>query len=54
VAPKSDPSLRMSLLDYWRMHPNQQKQMQKQLGEDFEQHLLMNLGYAARIYPQLW
>jgi hypothetical protein len=24
------------------------------VGEDFEQHLLMNLDYAARIYPQLW
>jgi len=54
VTPKSNPSLRVSLLDYWRMRPNQQKQVQKQLGQDFEQHLLMNLGYAARIYPHLW
>jgi SNF2 family DNA or RNA helicase len=54
VAPKSDPSLRMSLEDYWRRRPHQQQQVQTQLGQDFEQHLLMNLGYAARIYPQLW
>ncbi|MBE9183083.1 ATP-dependent helicase [Oculatella sp. LEGE 06141] len=54
VAPKSDPSLRVSLNDYWRMKGKQQKQLQKQLGDNFEQHLLMNLGYAARIYPQLW
>jgi SNF2 family DNA or RNA helicase len=54
VAPKSDPSLRVSLEDYWRMRSRQKQQVQKQLGQDFEQHLLMNLGYAARIYPQLW
>ncbi|NJP09347.1 MAG: DEAD/DEAH box helicase [Leptolyngbyaceae cyanobacterium RU_5_1] len=54
VAPKSDPSLRVALSDYWRMRPKQQQQVQKQLGENFEQHLLTNLGYAARIYPALW
>jgi SNF2 family DNA or RNA helicase len=52
VTPKSDPSLRVALLDYWRMRPQQRKQIN--LGENFEQHLLMNLGYAARIYPDLW
>ncbi|HEY9616297.1 MAG TPA: DEAD/DEAH box helicase [Microcoleaceae cyanobacterium] len=54
VAPKSDPSLKLSLQDYWRMRPKQQQQVQKQLGKGFDQHLLMNLGYAARIYPALW
>lgn len=54
VAPKSDPSLRVALGDYWRMRPKQQQQVQKQLGQNFEQHLLTNLGYAARIYPALW
>ena len=54
VAPKSDPSLRVSLPDYWRMRAPQQKQVQKQMGQEFEQYLLMNLGYAARIYPALW
>lgn len=54
VAPKSDPSLRVALDDYWRMRPKQQKQVKAQLGEDFEQHLLLNLGYAARIYGDLW
>ena len=54
VAPKHDPSLRVSLQDYWRMRPKQQQQVQKSLGQDFEQNLLMNLGYAARIYPDLW
>jgi SNF2 family DNA or RNA helicase len=54
VSPKSDPSLRVSLSDYWRMRPQQKQQMQQQMGAEFEQQLLMNLGYAARIYPQLW
>jgi len=54
VAPKSDPSLRVSLQDYWRMRADQKKKVQKQLGEDFERQFLMNLGYAARIYPDLW
>ncbi len=54
VAPKADPSLRLSLQDYWRMRTSEQQQVQKQMGEEFEQQLLMNLGYAARIYPTLW
>ncbi|PZU93579.1 MAG: ATP-dependent helicase, partial [Leptolyngbya sp.] len=54
VAPKHDPSLRVSLDDYWRMRPKQQAQVKDRIGNNFEQHLLMNLGYAARIYPDLW
>ena len=54
VAPKEDPSLRLSLDHYWRMGSQRQKQVQKQLGKDFEQNLLLNLGYASRIYPALW
>ncbi|MEM8613472.1 MAG: SNF2 helicase-associated domain-containing protein, partial [Cyanobacteria bacterium P01_H01_bin.105] len=54
VAPKNDPSLKVTLDDYWQMRPKQQKQIKEQLGGDFEQNLLLNLGYAARIYPDLW
>jgi SNF2 family DNA or RNA helicase len=54
VAPKQDPSLQLSLSDYWRLKPNRQAELLKHFGESFEQHLLLNLGYAARIYPQLW
>jgi SNF2 family DNA or RNA helicase len=54
VALKDDPSLRLALEDYWRMRHRQQNQVKQQLGEEFERHLLMNLGYAARIYPALW
>ena len=54
IAPKNDPSLRLTLEDYWRMRPQQQVQVKEQMGKDFEQNLLLNLGYAARIYPALW
>ncbi len=58
VSPRQEPSLRIPLLDYWRLKSGkasaQQKALQKQLGKDFEQKLLTNLGYAARIYPKLW
>ena len=54
VAAKHDPSQRIALLDYWQMRSPQQKQFHKDFGKDFEQVLLMNLGYAARIYPALW
>ncbi len=52
VAPQSDPSQRLSLRDYWRAKPKQRQAWG--LGDDFEQGLLLHLGYAARIYPKLW
>jgi SNF2 family DNA or RNA helicase len=54
VAPKQDPSLKLPLGDYWRLSRRQLKDFYKQFGEDFEKDLLLNLGYAARIYPKLW
>jgi SNF2 family DNA or RNA helicase len=54
VASRKDPSLQIALQDYWRLKPKQQKELNKQFGEGFEQHLLKNLGYAARIYSKLW
>ncbi len=54
VAPKHDPSLQLALMDFWRMRGQQKQELRKQFGEEFEQHLLMNLGYAARIYPKFW
>jgi SNF2 family DNA or RNA helicase len=54
VAPRQDTSTYVSLAEYWSSPPKQRKQLQKQFGESFEQHLLLNLGYAARICPQLW
>ncbi|MEL6159724.1 MAG: DEAD/DEAH box helicase [Cyanobacteria bacterium J06554_11] len=54
VAPKLHPSLRISLADYWRLRPYQQKALKLQLGDTFEQALLFALGDAARIYPPMW
>ncbi|MBW4465182.1 MAG: DEAD/DEAH box helicase [Pegethrix bostrychoides GSE-TBD4-15B] len=54
VAGRDDPSTRVSLLDYWQLSTAKQKSAQSKIGKNFEQHLLMQLGYAARIYPKLW
>lgn len=54
ISPKDDPSLKLTVLDYWRMKKEQKSQVKKQMGEDLEANLLVNLGYAARIYPKLW
>ncbi len=54
VAPKQDPSLKMALSAYWNMGAVTKRKLQEQFGKDFEQNLLLNLGYAARIYEQIW
>jgi SNF2 family DNA or RNA helicase len=54
VAAKQDPSLKLSLSDYWGMNQRAKKAWFKHLGTDFEADLLLNLGYAARMYPLLW
>lgn len=54
VAPKNDPSLKISLQDYWRLGTKEKTVFYKQFGKEFESNLLLNLGYAARIYPLLW
>jgi SNF2 family DNA or RNA helicase len=54
VSAKQDPSLRISLQDYWRSRSKKQQQFKQQFGDRFEQDLLLELGYAARIYPKFW
>ncbi|MCC5899219.1 MAG: DEAD/DEAH box helicase [Phormidium sp. BM_Day4_Bin.17] len=54
VSPKADPSLRVELADYWQGKSSQQQVLRQQLGDNFEAELLINLGYAARMYPKLW
>ncbi|BBC27187.1 DEAD/DEAH box helicase [Pseudanabaena sp. ABRG5-3] len=54
VAPKQDPSLKLPLADYWIMTAAKKKVLEKQFGKEFEQNLLLNLGYAARIYNPIW
>ncbi len=54
VAPRHDPSLKLSLDDYWRFTPKARAEVARYFGQDFEKNLLLALGYAARIYPTLW
>jgi SNF2 family DNA or RNA helicase len=51
---RQDPSLRLNLDEYWHLNARAKKELLKSFGEDFEQQLMRNLGYAARIYPKLW
>jgi len=54
VADKKDPSLKLALGDYWRMNAKTKMGVKKQYDKNFEADLLLNLGYAARMYPKLW
>ncbi len=54
VASKKDPSLKLSLEDYWDLNKKNKQLVTEQFGKEFEKNLLLNLGYAARIYPKLW
>jgi SNF2 family DNA or RNA helicase len=54
VSSKQDPSLKLALFDYWTMSQKNKTGVEREFGKDFETNLLLNLGYAARMYPQLW
>ncbi len=54
VSPQDDPSLQIALQDYWRCSPAKKRSLLARLGKDFEGALLLQLGYAARMYPLLW
>jgi SNF2 family DNA or RNA helicase len=54
VAAKQDPSLKLELDDYWHLNSKTKQNIHQQFGKEFEKDLLLNLGYAARIYPQIW
>ncbi|MCK5877873.1 MAG: ATP-dependent helicase, partial [Candidatus Marithrix sp.] len=51
---KQDPSLKLMLTDYWSQTQKDKKITHKLFGKNFEQILLVNLGYAARMYPKIW
>jgi SNF2 family DNA or RNA helicase len=53
VASKIDPSSKMPLSQYWRLS-EKKKQALNAFGEDFERKLLLNMGFAAQIYPKIW
>ena len=54
VAPKSDPSLRLALFDYWYTSPDRKAVLEKQFGENLEGKAVAELCFAAQIYPKLW
>ena len=54
VAAKRDPSLKMRLAEYWSLTRAAKDAVQQRYGPDFEKHVLLDLGYAARIYPKVW
>ena len=54
VAARNDPSLKLSLDEYWRLNPKSRAAAARPFGKDFEKNLLLALGYAARIYPTVW
>lgn len=54
VSSKQDPSFKLLLKDYWQQTQKKKKELHNYVGKDFEKYLLLNLGYAARMYPKLW
>jgi len=54
VSPKSDPSLRLALFDYWYTSPERKAVLEGQFGENLEGKAITELCFAAQIYPKLW
>jgi SNF2 family DNA or RNA helicase len=54
VADKQDPSFKIALGDYWLMNKKTKAAVHRQFGQDFATNLLLNLGYAAKMYAKLW
>ena len=54
VSLKKDPSLKLELEEYWSQSEIKKQATKNLFGKDFEKYLLLNLGYAARIYTSIW
>ncbi|MDP9373471.1 MAG: ATP-dependent helicase, partial [Chloroflexota bacterium] len=54
VGARHDPSLKLSLAEYWPLTPQRRAEAVRPFGADFERRLLLALGHAARIYPTVW
>jgi SNF2 family DNA or RNA helicase len=54
VVDRQTGSRRTTLSEYWGFTAKKKDSFQKGFGQDFETFLLINLGYAARIYPKIW
>jgi len=51
---KQDPSFKLMLKDYWSSAQKAKTSTKGHFGKNFEQILLLSLGYAARMYPKIW
>ena len=49
-----DPSLKLSLSEYWSFSQSGNEQFLSNFGDNFERNLLIQIGQAARMYPKLW
>ncbi|MGZ8216676.1 DEAD/DEAH box helicase [Methylomagnum sp.] len=54
VSPRKDPSRQLPLAEYWRLDTGEHRAFGTLCGGQFDKHLLLALGQAARIYPRLW
>jgi len=54
VSAHDDPSLQISLGEWWELSKPQQSKWLKHFGSQFENHLLVSMAQAARICPMLW
>ena len=50
---KKDPSFFIDLNDYWQNKDHKSDHFRRYFGEDIDRQLLLQLGYASRIYPLL-
>ena len=50
---KADPSFMINLAEFWQDKATKQAFFSKMLGTSIERNLLLQLGYACRIYPLL-
>jgi len=49
-----DPSFKLDVADFWDDADSYDALIRSQFGDGIEQQLLVNLAYAARIYPKIW
>lgn len=54
VTSRQDPSFKLGLADYWSKNASAKAALKPQLGDHFEETLLLSLGAAARMVPKLW
>ncbi|MEO1133594.1 MAG: DEAD/DEAH box helicase, partial [Cyanobacteria bacterium J06639_1] len=54
IVDRQEPSSRLLMADYWCMDEAERAAVRERFGEDLERQILVQLGYAARMYPTLW